>query len=103
MLLSTAVAFLVASVLGAALSAVLLNDRRISDDVYQDLVHYFKYASSAYSQNFTIPNGYTLVKEVCSSTLINCKVADSERPHNSSRPLARIHKGSSHGMTIAMR
>jgi hypothetical protein len=59
MLLSTAVAFLVASVLGAAPSAVLLNDRRILDDVYQDLVHYFKYASSAYSQNRTIPNGYT--------------------------------------------
>lgn len=66
MLLSAALFPLVAWALGTVASPLLLNKRGISDDVYNDLVFYFQYASSAYSLNCSSPNGNTLVKEVCS-------------------------------------
>lgn len=51
-------------VLGAIASPVQLTKRSVSQDVYDNLVFYFKYASSAYSDTCAKPNGNTLVTEV---------------------------------------
>lgn len=65
MLFSAALVPLVASALGAFASPVQLEKRAgISDDLYNDLVYYFQYASSAYSSSCANPNGNTLVEEV---------------------------------------
>ncbi|TFY75363.1 hypothetical protein EWM64_g8649 [Hericium alpestre] len=57
------------SVLGAfALVAIATPVKRgISSDVYNDLVWYFKYASSAYINSCAHPNGNTLIKEFSDS------------------------------------
>ena len=83
-------------------SSARLNNRGFSNDVYNDLVFYFKYASSAYSLNCTKPNGNTLVEEVHYSTLTNRRLADFERLH-SSQTLQQTHRDSSHETTSARR
>ncbi|KZP24470.1 alpha/beta-hydrolase [Athelia psychrophila] len=63
MLFSAALIPLTLSVLGAVASPLHVNKRTVSSDVYADLVYYFKYASSAYSEICLFPNGNTLVQQ----------------------------------------
>ncbi|KZP24469.1 alpha/beta-hydrolase [Athelia psychrophila] len=61
---SAAIVPLALSVLGAVASPMHVNKKRtIDDDVYADLVYYFQYAASAYSNSCANPNGNTLVTE----------------------------------------
>jgi hypothetical protein len=64
MLFSLAFIPLMAFAQGAISSPSLLNKRGISDDVYNGLVFYFKYASSAYSNSCSSPNGNVFVNKV---------------------------------------
>lgn len=47
------------------------NPHHISPELYEDLVHYFKYASSAYQPICLRPNGNTLVSQVASLLLLS--------------------------------
>lgn len=68
MLFSTALIPIALTVIGAVASPLHFNKKRtVSADVYADLVYYFKYASSAYSEICLYPNGNTLVEQVCNA------------------------------------
>ncbi|KAF7968694.1 hypothetical protein HWV62_29642 [Athelia sp. TMB] len=55
---------LVLSALGAVASPLQMTKRTtVTTDLYNDLVYYFQYASSAYSESCANPNGNTLVEE----------------------------------------
>ena len=45
--------------------------RSHTSELYEDLVHYFKYASSAYQPVCLRPNGNTLVSQVASLLLLS--------------------------------
>lgn len=64
MLLSAGFLTLVTVVVGSLGSPATLDKRSVSASIYNDLVYYFQYASSAYSDTCAKPNGNTLVKEV---------------------------------------
>ena len=93
---------LVAPVCGTVASPVLLNKRGISTALYDDLVYYFKYASSSYGSNCAHPNRNTLIKEVhyFASRNYGCWFVESPC---SSRTLTQAPKGSSHATTRARR
>lgn len=72
MLFSAAFVSLTLSVLGAVASPAHMDKRTVSTAIYDDLVYYFQYASSAYSDSCANPNGNTLIEEVsllCTVTL----------------------------------
>jgi hypothetical protein len=52
-------------------NALNLTPRSGTAELYEDLVHYFKYASSAYQPICLRPNGNTLVSQVASLLLLS--------------------------------
>lgn len=81
------------SVLGAVASPVELTKRSgISTSLYNDLVYYFKYASSAYSATCAKPNGNTLIEEVRFICVISHRLdADILIVHGLRHTYARVH------------
>lgn len=64
MRLSIALVTLVISSLGAVAAPTIVGKRSVSSAIYNDLVYYFQYASSAYGVACAKPNGNTLVEAV---------------------------------------
>lgn len=104
MFFSSAIVPLALSVLGAVASPLHSNNKRtIADDVYADLVYYFQYASSAYSDSCANPNGNTLVTEVRTLHIAFELPRAAANSHPSSRTGRRIPRVSLLVMTPARR